>query len=113
MMDLIINNTNVLASGVIEMFNGDCAAKLGGQFLSILKEVFMWIQISVPCLVLVLCTVDIFKAVVAQDEKEMKSCLRHIVKRVAVGVAIFFVPMLINILFGFVGVANGTCGIGG
>ena len=48
MMKFIINNLNEL------LITGSCSV-LGTEFKSILNEVFGWIQIATPCLVILLC----------------------------------------------------------
>lgn len=106
MIDFLVNNLNNL------LITGDCSV-LGTEFTKILKEVFTWIQIATPCLVLILCTVDMASAVIAQEEKNMQAALGRTVKRVMIGVAIFFVPLLLDMLLDLAGIATGTCGIGG
>lgn len=104
MLDLIINNFVLLA--------GDCSL-LGDELTSILKDVFSWIMISIPVLTVVLCTVDLSKAVIAQDDGAIKKAQSTCIKRILIGVAIFFVPMLLNIFLTYGGNIVGTCGIGG
>ena len=99
----LLNNLNILES--------DCSI-LGPAFTDILQEIFMIIKVATPCLVLVLCTVDMAKAVMAQDEKAIKEAQSHAIKRVIIGVAIFFTPTLINFILELTGKLSGTCGIG-
>ena len=106
MMKFIINNLNEL------LITGSCSV-LGTEFKSILNEVFGWIQIATPCLVILLCSVDFASAVISQEEKNMQAALSKVVKRVLIGVAIFFVPIIVDILLDLAGIATGTCGIGG
>ena len=106
MMKFIINNLNEL------LITGSCSV-LGTEFKSILNEVFGWIQIATPCLVILLCSVDFASAVISQEEKNMQAALSKVVKRVIIGVAIFFVPIIVDILLDLAGIATGTCGIGG
>lgn len=106
MMKFIINNLNEL------LITGSCSV-LGTEFKSILNEVFGWIQIATPCLVILLCSVDFASAVISQEEKNMQAALSKVVKRVMIGVAIFFVPIIVDILLDLAGIATGTCGIGG
>lgn len=107
MIDFLVNNLNNL------LITGDCYGVLGKELTELLEELFNWIQIIVPCLVLVLCSVDCASAVIAQDEKAIKETLNKIVKRVIIGVAIFFVPILLDILLDFADIVTGVCGIGG
>lgn len=106
MIDFLINNLNNL------LITGSCSV-LGTEFHDILKEVFGWIQIAIPCLVLVLCSIDFASAVISQEQKDMQAALNRVVKRVMIGVAIFFVPTLIEFMLDLAGIASGVCGIGG
>lgn len=106
MIDFIITNVNIL------LITGDCSI-LGTEFQKILNEVFNWILIAVPALVVVLCSIDLAKAVVAQDDKAIKNAQSSAIKRIIIGVVIFFVPLVLQILLDFAGIATGTCGIGG
>lgn len=106
MISMLLDSMNILVAST------DCSI-LGKEFTEILNEVFNWIQLIVPTLVIVLCSVDCANAVISQDEKAISGTTNKIIKRVVIGVAIFFVPMLLNILLKLAGIATGTCGIGG
>lgn len=108
MIDFVVNNVDILFSLPSA---ADCDI-LGTEFRNILNEVFNWIQIAVPCLVMVLCSVDVVRAAIAQDENEMNKAIPRIIKRVMIGVAIFFVPMVLNILLYSAGLMSGVCKIG-
>ena len=108
MIDFVVNNVEILFSLPSA---ADCDI-LGTEFRNILNEVFSWIQIAVPCLVMVLCSVDVVRAAIAQDENEMNKAIPRIIKRVMIGVAIFFVPMVLNILLYSAGLMSGVCKIG-
>ena len=101
MRNFIINNINIL---------DDCSI-LGTEFNNILQEIFTIIKIAVPILVIVLCSVDIARAVIAQGDKAVKEALSSSIKRIIIGVVVFFVPTLINVLLDFAGNISGTCGI--
>lgn len=107
MIDFIISNINIL--GILVE---DCTSFIGEDFYAILKEVFTAIQIAVPCLVVVLCSVDMVQAVVSQDDKSMKNAQGKAIKRIIIGAAIFFVPLLLDILLDLSGLAIGTCSLG-
>lgn len=106
MISMLLDSMNILVA------SEDCIV-LGKKFTEILNEVFNWVQLIVPTLVIVLCSVDCANAVISQDEKAISGTTNKIIKRVVIGVAIFFVPMLLNILLKLAGIATGTCGIGG
>lgn len=112
MIDFIMNNINILDSYWGGLPSASDCSVLGKEFTNVLNDIFTWIQVATPCLVLVLCCTDILKAVIAQEEKDMKVALSRTVKRVMVGVAIFFLPMLLNFILYMAGIASGTCKIG-
>ena len=110
MFDLIIGNLNIL--GILTNIT-DCKSVLDEELISVLQDIYRAIQIAVPILVILLCSVDIVRAVVAQDEKDMQAAQAKAIKRVIIGLAIFFVPLIIDVLLDLAGLASGSCHIGG
>ena len=110
MINAILGNLNVL--GIFTTIT-DCESVLGAELTEVLRDVYKAIQIAVPILVILLCSVDILKAVTAQDEKDMSAAISRSIKRVIIGLAIFFVPILIDAILDLAGLASGTCHIGG
>ena len=104
----IITTANTLA-----FFSDFADCNILGDLQGILDEVFGWVQLAVPVLVIALCSVDCANAVISQDEKAMDGTTTRIIKRVVIGMALFFAPMLLNILLKLAGIVSGTCGIGG
>lgn len=103
----ILNNLNVLG-----LFNTNCDI-LGEDLTSVLHDIYLAIQIATPILVILLCSVDIVRATAGQNEKDMQHAISNSIKRVIVGVAIFFVPVLIDAVMLLIGIANGTCSLVG
>ncbi len=60
------------------------------------------IRIGVPILLIVLIIYDLATAVFAGDEKKVSNARSKIIKRIIIAVAIFFVPTIINFIFGTV-----------
>ena len=106
MIDFITNFSNIL------LVVGECSI-LGEDLAKNLKYIYTAIEISVPVLVILLCTVDLVKAVMAQDENDMKKAQSRAIKRVIIGLAIFFVPITLDVLLDIAGIATGTCELGG
>ena len=106
MINIIMENLNTL------LITGDCSI-LGSKLAEKLKYIYTAIEITVPVLVLLLCTIDLVKAVIAQEEGEMKKAQSRVIKRITIGLAIFFVPLLTDVILDIAGIATGTCGIGG
>lgn len=116
MLNLIINNLNILETKTIaDLFvsGSDCNALLGESFMGVVNDIYLWIRIIVPIMVVLLTTLDMAKAVVAQKEDEMVVARTRTIKRIIIGLAIFFIPDILDIMLLAVGVATGTCGIGG
>lgn len=65
-----------------------------------------WFKIIIPLLIIILGMVDLGKAVVAQKDDEIKKATSSIIKRIVIGIVIFFIPTLIYMFFGLVGVNN-------
>lgn len=64
----------------------------------LVNEILQYPRYIVPALVIVFTTIDLFKAVMAGKEDEMKKAQSTAVKRVIAAVAIFLVPIMINII---------------
>ena len=73
------------------------------KILVIIKELIKIIQWSVPLLLVVLGTIDMFKAVThADDEKATKEATRSFIRRLIYGVIIFLVPFFVRLVLNFV-----------
>ena len=60
--------------------------------------VFPIVQIGIPILLIVMGTVDLGKAVMSSDEKEVKGATSKLIKRVIFAVAIFFVVTIVTVV---------------
>ncbi len=99
--------------------NGGCeifGSKSDTDSLSyLINEILMYPKYIVPALVIGLGTLDFAKAIIASKEDEMKKAQKTFIKRVIIGISIFFVPLIINIIMYLADIVwNGaftTCGI--
>ena len=103
----IISNFYLL----FELFPTNCDI-LGSGLHEILKDIYKAIEIATPILVIALCTMDVAKAVAAQDEKDMNVAQARIIKRIIIGLAIFLMPTLLDAILKVAGFATGICDIG-
>ena len=110
MINTILESINIL--GIFTDIT-DCQSVLGEQLTDVLKDIYKVIQIAIPILVILLSSVDILKAVTAQDDKDMSAAVSRSIKRVIIGLVIFLVPILIDAILDLAGLASGTCHIGG
>lgn len=58
------------------------------------------LKIVVPIILVVLGMLDMAKAVMANEEKEMKEAQKRLIKRVIYAVVIFFIVALVQFVFG-------------
>ena len=78
-------------------FCTDSAAiwKLTGQVINIFK-------IVIPIIIVLLAMVDLGKAVMAGEEKEIKTAQKLVIKRLIYGVVLFFAVTIVQTVFGLV-----------
>ena len=107
MIDFITSNLNNLISILPQECN-----MLGKGVQDILSELYTVVEIATPILVVLLCTIDMAKAVIAQDDNEMKKSQSRSIKRLIIGLAIFLVPTVLDALLKLAGLAEGICKIG-
>ena len=68
----------------------------------LLKSVLTIIQWGIPVLLIIMGSIDLGKAVLASDDKEIKGATSKLIKRAIAAVAVFFIPMLVNMVLGMV-----------
>lgn len=72
-------------------------------FLSIVrKAIIPIIQIGIPILLIVLGTVDLGKAVISSDDKEIKAATGRLVKRIAYAAVIFFMVTIVTLVMNII-----------
>lgn len=65
--------------------------------------VVLVLKIVIPSILIVLGVISLGKAIIAADDKEIKSAANTFIKKFIVAVFIFFIPAIISALFSFVG----------
>lgn len=70
------------------------------------KGLFPIIQIGIPILLIVMGTIDLGKAVISSDEKEIKGAQGKLIKRCIYAIVIFFIVTLVTILMSLVEVSK-------
>lgn len=64
--------------------------------------VLIAVKIIVPILIIVFGMIDFTKAIVLNDQDQVKKSTMSLAKRAIAGIIIFFLPTLINTLFDFI-----------
>jgi len=80
--------------------------------IKFMKSVLSIIQWGIPILLIIMGSIDLGKAVLASDDKEIKGATSRLVKRAIAAIAIFFVPMLVNTLIRMVASDGADTGSG-
>lgn len=80
-----------------------------GDVITDLQNVFNFLKIIVPLLIIGLSTYDFIKAVTAKDDKGLKKAFQTLLKRIACAIVLFFLPVLINLLLELVAVNSNVC----
>lgn len=64
-----------------------------------IKKLIKIISIIVPAILIVLITLDFVKAVVANEEDDMKRANKTAIKRVVIALVVFFIPIIVDVSF--------------
>ena len=71
------------------------------------------IQLGIPVILIILGMLDLGKAVVASKEDEIKNAQKMLIKRAIYAVAIFFVVLIVQLVFGLLSSAGEDYGTQG
>lgn len=66
------------------------------KVLKIARKLIQIIKILVPLALIVMGTIECVKAVISQDQDSLSKAFKSITKKVFIGMAIFFIPLLID-----------------
>ena len=76
--------------------NVTCDELFDANLKKLINDVLLYPKYIVPSLIIVYGSVDFFKAVIAQKEDDMKKAQKTFIKRIIMGILVFFVPVFIN-----------------
>ncbi len=62
------------------------------------KGLFPLVQLGIPIVLIILGTIDLGKAVIASDEKEVKAAQSRLIKRFIYAALVFFIVTLVSVL---------------
>ncbi len=78
--------------------------------VAVLKGVFDIIKIGVPILLIIMGAIDLGKAVMASDDKEIKAATSKLIKRAIAAAAVFFAVTIVDVVMGLVARGEETDG---
>ncbi len=70
--------------------------------IRLVKSILGIIQFGIPIVLVLLGTIDLGKAVMSSDDKEVKAAQGRLIKRCIYAVLVFFVVFLVNLIMGLV-----------
>ena len=85
-----------------------CPDDLVPIFKFIKNGVYPIIQIGIPILLIIMGSIDLGKAVLSSDDKEIKGATSKLIKRAIAAVAVFFVATIVSLLMGMFGTSGST-----
>ena len=105
-----INGNEVTKEEYATSCNADCGI-FSGRLGDFLKTILSFIRFAVPIIIIGLGIMDFLKATASQDNNEIKKAATKLVKRMVIGIIIFVLPTLIELILRLADIKYGTCGI--
>lgn len=106
-MSMLINilaKTTTTAAAVGGATSDICGNEKVLQVMGIVKLIMNAICIIVPIVLIILGTFDLFKAVTAGKDEDIKKKQQTLIKRIIAGVIVFLVPTIVSVLTNLIGV---------
>lgn len=85
------------------LYDGICQDDTMLKVFGLVKFVLNVICVIVPIVMIVLGTIDLFKAVVASKEEEIKKRQNTLITRLIAGIIVFLVPAIVTLIMGLIG----------
>lgn len=95
----------------VQVLAGACGG-IGPVIAFIKNGIFPIIQIGIPIILIVMGSIDLGRAVLSSDDKEIKGATGRLIKRAIAAVAVFFVTTLVTLLMGMFASANTGINVG-
>ena len=73
------------------------------EMWEIVGKILFIFKIVIPLLIIIFGMIDLGKAVISSDEKEIKNATTSIMRRLIAAIVIFFVPTIVDAIFNMVG----------
>lgn len=79
----------------------------------LVQRLLNYVKILGPTIAIILGSIDFGKAIITSDEENMKKAQNKFMKRIIAAIALFFVPLLTQVLLGLFGITsdNASCGL--
>lgn len=74
--------------------------------IAIIRLVMNIICIAVPIIMILMGTIDLFKAVTAGKDEDIKKKQKALITRIIAGVLVFLVPTIVSVIMNLIGVSS-------
>lgn len=74
--------------------------------IAIVRLVMNIICIAVPIIMILMGTIDLFKAVTAGKDEDIKQKQKALITRIIAGVLVFLVPTIVSVIMNLIGVSS-------
>ena len=89
-----------------QVFAANCNGILTRGAADLLKKIVGWIRILVPILLIILGVVDFGSAAISEDKDNLKKATSKFMKRCLAALAVFFIPLLVELLLNLPGIKD-------
>ena len=72
------------------------------MILEIIIAILDLVKFFVPIVLIILCTIDIFKIIVSKKEDEVKKLRKDVFRKIIYAVIIYLIPVIVPVVFNFV-----------
>ena len=100
-----VSYNGALGASCTDTILGDPADEDSTAWL--LKQIFNYLKVLGPMIILVMSAIDFTKAIVSGDDETMQKCYKRLIQRLVLAVALFVVPTLVEVLFDVFGITGG------
>lgn len=85
---------------LVSTSEGFCAHT--ASIFQLLGTLLLIFKILIPVILIILCMIDLGRAVISSEDKQVKKSISTIVKRFILAVVIYFIPLIITVIFSFI-----------
>ena len=93
---------------IVIVGEGFCGETSVQRVLVLVGYLLVIVKIAVPLILIVIGTIDLMQAVTGKDDKSLTKSLKTLLLRVLLGVLIFFIPTIVNVVFDLIYETSGS-----
>ena len=95
--------------GMFVLYDTDVDCQTGSTLvnvIAIVRLVMNIVCVAVPIIMILMGTIDLFKAVTAGKDDDIKKKQKALITRIIAGVLVFLVPTIVSVLMNLIGVSK-------